>query len=149
MQAHKSIRKTKVFKFEALQQQKTSGCSNKVDCTSNPYMHRSDNATEVTKKWVQNLSSTPLTMEHESLLAHGPKFVIRSRQPPVGEYIASVEQACYKLSQGEADKLRVEVKKALQKTQNTPRLPSNITREENKALSELKKDKGRGYLDCR
>ena len=49
-------------------------------------------------------------------------------------------------SQGEADELRVEVKKALKKTQNTPRLPSNIIREENKALKELKEDKSRIIL---
>ena len=48
-------------KYEALQQQKTSGHSNKDDCTSSTYnMHRSNNVTEVTKKWVQNMSSTPL-----------------------------------------------------------------------------------------
>ena len=39
--------------------------------------------------------------------------------------------------------MRVEVKKALKKTQCTPRLPSNITREEYKALKELKEDKSR------
>ena len=143
---HIRVLGTQKSKFEALQQQKTSGCSNKVDCTSNSYMHRSHNITEVTKKWVQNMSGTPLTKEQESLLAHGPKFVIRPRQPTVTEYIAAVEQACSKLSQGEADELRLEVKKALKKTQNTPRLPSNITREENKALNELKKDKSRVIL---
>ena len=57
---------------------------------------------EATKKWVKNLSSTPLTKEQERLLAQGPKFAIKSRQPPVGEYIVAVEQACSKLGQGEA-----------------------------------------------
>ena len=47
------------------------------------------------------------------------------------------------MSQGEADELRVEVKKALKKTQSTPRLPSNIHREEFKALKQLKEDKSR------
>ena len=102
--------------------------------------------TEVTKKLVKNLSSTPLTKEQERLLAHWPKFAIRPRQPPVIEYIVVVEQACSKLGQGEADELRVEVKKALKKTQNTPRVPLNITREENKALKELKRDKSRIIL---
>ena len=111
-----------------------------------PYMHRSEKMTDETKKWVINLSSTPLTKEQERLLAWGPKFAIRPRQPPVGEYIAAVEQACSKLCQGEADELRVEVKKALKKTQNTPRVPLNITREENKALKELKKDRSRIIL---
>ena len=74
-------------------------------------MHRSENTTEETKKWVKKLSSTPLTKEQERLLAHGPKFAIKPRQPPVGEYIMAVEQACSKLGQGEADELRVEVKR--------------------------------------
>ena len=42
--------------------------------------------------------------------------------------------------------MRVEVKKTLKKTQNTPRTPSNITREEFKALKELKEDKSRIIL---
>ena len=58
----------------------------------------------------------------------------------------AVEQACSKLGQGEANDLRTEVKKAVKRTQNTPRVPSNITREENKALKELKKDKSRIIL---
>ena len=133
------------LKFEALLQWKQSGCSNKGQCSSS-YMHGNDNMTEVTKKWVKNLSSMPLTEEQERLLAHGPKFSIRPRQPPVEECIAAVEQACSRLSQGEADEMRVEVKKALKKTQCTPRLPSNITREEYKALKELKEDKSRIIL---
>ena len=79
-------------------------------------------------------------------MAWGPKFVIRPRQPLVGQYIAAVEQACSRLSQGEADELRVEVKKTLRKTQNAPRTPSSITREEFKALKEMKEDKSRVIL---
>ena len=71
---------------------------------------------------MKNLSSTPLTKDQERLLAQGPKFVIKPRQPPVGEYIVAVEQPCSELGQGETDELRVEVKKALKKTQNTPRV---------------------------
>ena len=108
-------------KYEALQQRKSSGHSDKEDTTSSTYIHRSNITTEVTNKWVQNLSSTPLTKEQESLLAHGPKFVIRPKQPPVGEYIVAVEQAHSKLNQGKSEELRVELKKALKKAQNTPR----------------------------
>ena len=75
-------------------------------------MHVSDNTknTEDTSKWVINLSSTPLTENQERLLAWGPKFAIKPRQPPVEEYIAAVEKACPKLEQGQADELGVEVK---------------------------------------
>ena len=90
-----------------------------------------------------NLSGTPFTEDQERLLAWGPKFTIKPRQPPVEEYIAAVEKACPKLVQGEVDEVRVEVKKALKKSQNQPRVPSNISREKTKALKELKMDKSR------
>ena len=80
------------------------------------------------------------------LLAWGPKFAIRPRQPPVEEYIAAVEKVCPNLTQGDADELRVEVKKALKRSQKATKTPSNITREEAKALIELKKDKSRTIL---
>ena len=60
-------------KFEALLQWKQSGHSNKGQCSSS-YMHGDDTMTEVTKKWVKNLSDTPLTEEQERLLAQRPKF---------------------------------------------------------------------------
>ena len=79
-------------------------------------------------------------------MAWGPKFAIQPMQPPIEEYIAAIEKACPKLEQGKADELRVEVKKALKKSQNAPRTPSNITKEEGKALHELRKDKNRIIL---
>ena len=87
------MRRQKV-KFEALLQQKQVGCSNKGQVRSSSksssfYMHREDTTTEDTKKWVRNLSDRPLTEDQERLLAQGPKFSIRPRQPPVGEYISS------------------------------------------------------------
>ena len=71
---------------------------------------------------------------------------MKPRQPLVEEYIVAVEKVCPKLEQGEADELRVEVKKALKKSQKAPRAPSNILREETKAFKELKMDKSRIIL---
>ena len=48
--------------------------------------------------------------------------------------------------QGPAQELRLEVKKVLKKAQNGTKSPSNITKEEFKALQELKKDKDRIIL---
>ena len=79
------------------------------------------------------------------MLARGPKFVIKPKQPPVEEYITAIERTCPKLDKGEADEFRVEVKKALKKAQNKTR-SFNITKEENQALQELKKDKERVIL---
>ena len=53
-----------------------------------------------------------------------------------------MEQACTRLNQGEADELRVEVKKTLKKAQNG----SNTTNDEFKALKELKEDRDRVIL---
>ena len=50
---------------------------------------------KIEKKWVQNLSSTPLTKDQESLLSHGPKCVITPKQTPVSEYITAIEQSLY------------------------------------------------------
>ena len=61
----------------------------------------------------------PLTKDQESLLSHGPKFVIIPKQTPVSEYITAVEQACTKLSQGESEELRVEVKRAVKMAQRS------------------------------
>ena len=65
------------------------------------------------------------------------------RSPPTTEYIAVIEQACSKLQPREAEELRGEVKSIINKSCNHP---PNITREEWKALRELKEDKSRMVL---
>ena len=65
------------------------------------------------------------------------------RSPPVTEYVAAIEHACSKLQQGEAEELREEVKTIIKKTYNPQ---PNITREERKAITELKKDPSRMIL---
>ena len=68
-------------------------------------------------RWVVNMSKIPLTEAQENLLTHGPNFAITPRRPPIGEYIAAVEQACQNMAQGEAEELRAEVKAVLKKCQ--------------------------------
>ena len=77
------------------------------------------------------------------VLSHGPNFAVLSKFPPVGEYIASKEHACSQLKQGEVEELRGEVKTIFKKIQ-PPK--SNTTREERKALAELRNDKNRIIL---
>ena len=81
----------------------------------------------------------------KKLLVRGPKFVIKPKQPPVEEYTAAIEKTCPKLDKGEANELRVDVKKVLKKSQKKTR-SFNITKEENQALQELRKDKERVIL---
>ena len=92
---------------------------------------------------VVNLSKKPLLEAQENLLTHGPNFSITPRCPPIGEYIAEVEQTCQNLAQGEAEELRAQVKAVLKKIQ-PPK--TNITKEEQKAMIELKKDTNRVIL---
>ena len=77
------------------------------------------------------------------LLSHGPNYAVVPRTPPIKEYIAAIEQACTALKQGEVEELRGEVKATIKKIQ-PPKY--NLTREEYKALEELKKDKNRMIL---
>ena len=104
-----------------------------------------DKEKEERKKWVINLSSTPLTDKQEKLLAHGPKFVITPRKAPVKEYIVAVQQASTKREQGKQEEFRVEVKRLIKQDQNNRR-QANISKEEFKALRELKMDNNRLFL---
>ena len=147
---HKKVLDRQKRKFEALVQ-KTNGCSkqdvrkirNKNDNNEGKDQDREER--EVKKKWVVNLSSTPLTDEQERLLAHGPKFAITPRETLVKEYIAAVEQACTKIEQGKQEEFRCEVKRLLKQDQNNRR-QANVSKEELKALKELKLDNNRLIL---
>ena len=86
------------------------------------------------------MSSKPLTTAQEQLLAHRPNFAVTTRSPPIGEYIAAIERTCQNMEQGEADEMRAEVKAVVKKSQPHRH---NITREEQKALRELKEDNTR------
>ena len=66
-----------------------------------------------------------------------------TKSPPVGEYITAIENVCNQLQQGKVEELRGEIKSVL-KNICTPR--SNITREERKAIDELRKDETKMIL---
>ena len=82
----------------------------------------------------------------EKLLAHGPNFAIIPRCPPIGEYIAAVEQTCQNMAQGEAEELRAEVKAVLKKSQ-PPK--TNITKEEQKSNEWIEEGYQQGHFDSR
>ena len=94
-------------------------------------------------KWVHNLSRTPLTDAQEKALAHGPNSAVVAREPPVSKYISQIERVCQQLKQGKAEELRGETKLILKNIQ--PPKP-NITKEEAKAIKDLKRDKERIVL---
>ena len=65
------------------------------------------------------------------VLSHRPNYAVVPRNPPIAEYIASIEQVCTTLKQGEAEELRGAVKAIIKKTQ-PPKY--NLTREEHKGI---------------
>ena len=96
---HQRVLDRQKRKLELLYQQKTGGHSNKGNHSS--CAQRSD-----TSKWVKNLLDKPLTEVQKSLLAYGPNYAIIPKNPPKEEYIAAIEHACQKLTEGEADELK-------------------------------------------
>ena len=112
------------------------GHSNYANANEISIERDADTGAKSTSPWVKKLSDKPLTEGQECLLAYGPNFAVIPRCQPSGEYIVVIEHACWKLNQGEAEELRVEVKNILKKTQ-MPK--SNITKEEFQAIKELKK----------
>ena len=94
-------------------------------------------------KWVINLSNKPLTPAQRSVLAKGPNFAVTPRQPPNLEYITAIEAACTKLSQQDAEELRADINRVLRSSH--PPKP-NLTKAQNSALRELKRDRDHTVL---
>ena len=112
-----------------------------LDPTSDNYNNNGNNNSN--NKWVKNLSRRPLTKAQENILSHGPNYTIVTREPPIGEYVAQIERVCQSLTQGEGEELRAEVKATMKKTKPPKQ---NISKEEARAIKELKKDQGRMVL---
>ena len=105
--------------------------------TTNRLLQGSSNE-EPNPKWVINLSNKPLTPAQRSVLAKGPNFAVTPRQPPNLEYISAIEAACTKLSQQDAEELRADINRVLRSSH--PPKP-NLTKAQNSALRELKRDR--------
>ena len=79
-----------------------------------------------------------MTPAQRSVLAEGPNSVVTPRQPPNLEYITAIEAACTKLSQQDAEELRADINRVLR--YSCPTKP-NLTKTQNLALRELKRDR--------
>ena len=110
---------------------------------SNITSDETQDQTQYNNNSIRNLSRRLLTQAQEKVLRHRPNSAIVTQEPPIGEYIAQVEKVCQNLKQGEAEEMRGEIKSILKKI-NTPK--SNITKDEAKAIKELKKDQERMVL---
>ena len=103
----------------------------------------SDNNNNNNNKWVINLSKTSLTKVQESLLAKGPNFALAPSSIPSTEYITAIESICSKLKEKDAQDLRAEVNSLLRRACISK---PNLTEQERKGLSQLRKDKDRIIL---
>ncbi|XP_013380543.1 uncharacterized protein LOC106151709 [Lingula anatina] len=90
------------------------------------------------KKWVINRSDRMLTDTETRLLAKGLNFAVAPKILPVEDIIVQTELACRNLDNTEAADMRAEIVGAI-KSSKPP--TDNISREERRALLDLKKDK--------
>ena len=91
-----------------------------------------------TNRWVINNSKKQLTENETSVLKKGLNFAITPTKLPIVDIIAQTESAARKLPPTAADSLRSEVVRTVK---NAKLPPSNINKDERKALFDLKKDK--------
>ena len=90
-----------------------------------------------------NLSSQPLSLNQETVLAHGPNFAVTPKTPPFQKYITAVDVACQSLKPSEVDEFRADIARVLKQA-----IPSksNISKEVWRAIKELRTDKERLIL---
>ena len=150
---HNKALQRQVSKFERLSEKnsaKKSGhskqCHRGMYLHSGRYMYQQEpdqNTINQQKKWVINLSDVPLTPAQEAVLAHGPNFAVTPKNPPILEYITSLEVACQKLNTSAAEELRSEVYRALRYSHHHK---PNLKKEEMKALKQLRLEKNQMVL---
>ncbi|XP_072039173.1 uncharacterized protein [Amphiura filiformis] len=87
------------------------------------------------KKWVVNLSKYKLNPEQTSVLARGLNFAVSPPEICAKEFVLATELACKHLPQDDRIQLRAKVASTL-KSSKVPE--QNITKEERKAIKELK-----------
>ena len=101
-----------------------------------------DCPTDVVDKnnWVVNLSKKALLPSEHSLLEKGPKFAPTPSKIPVKDFVAEVEASVSYLPDESKDQIRTFAAAILLRASLPKR---NISKEESKALHELKKDRSR------
>ena len=120
-----------------------SNLDNISNSNNNNNLVQGSNIGNVGSKWVVNLSSSPLTPVQVSLLSKGPNSGLTPTNPPYVEFVSAVEVACQRLTDQDAQELVVEVNILLKRTKPSKK---NISREEMKALKELREDQDRMVL---
>ncbi|XP_067667509.1 uncharacterized protein [Haliotis asinina] len=98
------------------------------------------NRDDYLNKTVINLSSKPLTTSQISLLSKGLSYVLTNPRPNPDVYISDIEKGLQQLApNGNVDYLRHQIADIIRKT---PSQQNNLSKDERKAIQELRKDKG-------
>ena len=90
--------------------------------------------------WVKNISSRQIDDSETKLLSYGLKHSITPRHVPTETIVAGVEDALSRLDNLTEDAKDYIRSKVASTIQSTPRLESNLSREELRALKRLKND---------
>ena len=132
-QSDSKVSQVASFQAGASQEARSSPLPNRHNSSQGP-----SSLEEPNPKWVINLSSKPLTKAQRSVLAKGPNFAVSPKHPPNLEYITAIDAACTKLNQQDAEELRTNINWVLRASY--PPKP-NLTKAQNLAIRELKKDR--------
>ena len=89
------------------------------------------------ERWVVNLTNRQLQPAQQKVLRLGLNFSPTPNKIPVKDTFAGVEEAARRLPEEEANDLRIRVSCGILRKAKPPR--RNITREQEKALKELRK----------
>ena len=137
--------------FDWLCHQTRVGCSNHSDghskntytCTLAPATATVTTPTTMyLEKWVKNLLGIPLTKAQVSLLAYGPNFTVAPRHPPTGNTLMLWSKPARTWSH----MMQKSLEQKYERSSYTHIPRKIITKEEDLALTELRKDQSRVIL---
>ncbi|XP_072023068.1 uncharacterized protein [Amphiura filiformis] len=94
-------------------------------------------AADCISKWVKNCSQRILSDPELHVLARGLNFAVTEDEVPIVEFITATESACRNLPETQANELRSKVVNLVSKPK---KIDSNISKDERKALQDLRKD---------
>ena len=140
---HLKVMNRQIIKFDKLSQQETieyqSGHSKPYIQNGHSNQEQQEIINNTQKKWVVNLSSTPLTQ------AQSPNFALTPQRPPYGEYSDTIESPCQNLDNTTAEELRADVYRVLRHPHH---LKPNLSKDEMIAIKQLKTNEDRMILNA-
>ena len=115
-------------------------CRTKLGQKLSKLYNKTNRRSKPDDKWVRDISSHPLDKTETQVLSYGLKHSITPKRIPTEKIVASVEAALSRqrdLPEPVKDNIRSRVASTIQ---STPKLDSNFTREEHRALKRLQND---------